>query len=118
MCAYMSVFPGSYQGCRCAACNALQRVLNFGPLDSRQSPPPLQTWRRLRLDPAPVSTEGRTGVGGSSDGQNEQSRIVLPPETGEYVFITAVPITKLFAWGEGDSGGHVLRETTQLTRPG
>ena len=25
------------------------------------------------------------------------------------VFITAVPITKLFAWGEGDSGGHVLR---------
>ena len=27
------------------------------------------------------------------------------------VFITAVPITKLFA-GEGDSGGHVLRETT------
>jgi hypothetical protein len=28
------------------------------------------------------------------------------------LFITAVPITKLFAWGEGDSGGHVLRETT------
>jgi hypothetical protein len=28
------------------------------------------------------------------------------------VFITAVPITKLFAWGRGDSGGHVLRETT------
>ncbi len=25
------------------------------------------------------------------------------------MFITAVPITKLFAWGEGDSGGHVLR---------
>jgi len=25
-----------------------------------------------------------------------------------YVFIAAVPITKLFAWGEGDSGGHVL----------
>ena len=31
---------------------------------------------------------------------------------GVCVFITAVPITKLFAWGEGDSGGHVLRETT------
>jgi hypothetical protein len=29
------------------------------------------------------------------------------------VFITAVPITKLFAWGEGDSGGHVLREKTK-----
>ena len=25
---------------------------------------------------------------------------------------TAVPIIKLLAWGEGDSGGHVLRETT------
>ena len=28
--------------------------------------------------------------------------------TGTSVFITTVPITKLFAWGEGDSGGHVL----------
>jgi hypothetical protein len=28
------------------------------------------------------------------------------------VFITAVPITKLFAWGGGEGGGHVLRETT------
>ena len=28
------------------------------------------------------------------------------------MFITVVPIIKLFAWGEGDSGGHVLRETT------
>jgi hypothetical protein len=28
------------------------------------------------------------------------------------VFITAVPIIKLFAWGEGESGGDVLRETT------
>ncbi len=28
------------------------------------------------------------------------------------MFITAVLSTKLFAWGEGDSGGHVLRETT------
>jgi len=27
------------------------------------------------------------------------------------VFTTAGPSTKLFAWGEGDSGGHVLRET-------
>jgi hypothetical protein len=25
--------------------------------------------------------------------------------------MTAVPITKLFAWGGGNSGGHVLRET-------
>jgi hypothetical protein len=28
------------------------------------------------------------------------------------VFITAGPTTKLFAWGRGDSGGHLLRETT------
>ena len=28
------------------------------------------------------------------------------------LFITAVPNTKLCAWGEEDSGGHVLRETT------
>ena len=27
-------------------------------------------------------------------------------------FITAGPITKLCAWGEEESGGHVLRETT------
>jgi len=35
----------------------------------------------------------------------------LKPARGNHVcvFITAVPITKLFAWGEGDSGGHVLR---------
>jgi hypothetical protein len=28
------------------------------------------------------------------------------------VFITAVPSIKLFAWGQGDSGGHMLREMT------
>ena len=28
------------------------------------------------------------------------------------LFITAVPNIKLFAWGEEDGGGHVLRETT------
>ena len=28
------------------------------------------------------------------------------------VFITAVPMTKLFARGGGGNGGHVLRETT------
>jgi hypothetical protein len=35
------------------------------------------------------------------------------------VFITAVPVTKLFAWGEQDSGGHVLWETASrgLTAP-
>jgi hypothetical protein len=28
------------------------------------------------------------------------------------VSVTAVPIINLLAWGEGDSGGHVLRENT------
>jgi hypothetical protein len=28
-----------------------------------------------------------------------------------FINFTAVPIVKLFAWGEVDSGGHVLRET-------
>jgi hypothetical protein len=28
------------------------------------------------------------------------------------LFITAGPSTKLFTWGAGDMGGHVLRETT------
>jgi hypothetical protein len=32
--------------------------------------------------------------------------------TIEVCFITAGPITKLFAWGGEESGGHVLRETT------
>ena len=32
------------------------------------------------------------------------------------VFITAVPITKLFARGVGGNGGHVLRETTSRGR--
>ncbi len=34
------------------------------------------------------------------------------PADREGVFITAEPITKLFEWGQGDSGGHVLREKT------
>ena len=64
--------------------------------------------------PAPVPTEDQSGVVGLSDGQDEQSRIVqrqgsTPHSVCVCVFITAVPITKLFAWG--DSAGLVLRET-------
>jgi len=32
--------------------------------------------------------------------------LTVVPSEGVCVFITAVPITKLFAWGKGDSGGH------------
>jgi hypothetical protein len=42
--------------------------------------------------------------------------VALPCVGFVCVFITAVPITKLFAWGEGGSGGHVLRETTTRRR--
>jgi hypothetical protein len=38
--------------------------------------------------------------------------------TLECVLVTAVPIPKLFAWREGDSGGYVLRETTSRGRCG
>jgi hypothetical protein len=35
------------------------------------------------------------------------------------VYITAIPITKLFAWGEGDSGGHVREpERRRAAGPG
>jgi hypothetical protein len=34
------------------------------------------------------------------------------------VFITAVTIIKLLTLGEGESGGHVLRETTSRSRCG
>jgi hypothetical protein len=34
------------------------------------------------------------------------------------VFITAAPVIKLFAWGERESGGHVIRETTSRDRCG
>ena len=37
---------------------------------------------------------------------------MLPIHHDVCVFLTAEPISKLFAWGDGDSGGHVLRETT------
>ena len=49
---------------------------------------------------------------GSGEGPSlSEGSARLLPASG-LLFITAVPITKLFAWGEGDSGGHVLRETT------
>jgi hypothetical protein len=65
-----------------------------------------------------TSTRGTVPMGqcaGFHRGQHLTVHICLWG-SGVYVFITAVPITvtitKLFAWGEGDSGGHVLRETT------
>jgi hypothetical protein len=47
-----------------------------------------------------------------SGGEGDSGGHVRVCDLSMCVFITAVPITKLFAWGEGDSGGHVLPETT------
>ena len=53
--------------------------------------------------------------GGCCKPNQSSTGIWSPPREGNLgvsVFITcAVPTTKLFTWGEGDSGGHVLRET-------
>jgi hypothetical protein len=54
---------------------------------------------------------GRGGNGWRPDTSHNGST-TFEPMVQMCVFITAVPILKLFAWGEGDSGGHVLRETT------
>jgi hypothetical protein len=72
-----------HRACRqCGFSNEREEIRS--PFDSRQSPPPLQTWRRAPpRSPAPVSTGGRCGVGRSSDGHDERCRIVLPPETVE-----------------------------------
>jgi hypothetical protein len=54
--------------------------------------------------------------GGGEEGERERERalgLLLCHGPKHFLcFITAVPILQLFAWGEGDSGGHVLRETT------
>ena len=36
------------------------------------------------------------------------STVQLEVRVAQRHFITAVPSIKLFAWGEGESGGHVL----------
>jgi len=55
-------------------------------------------------------------LGGTPSRQRQQEAELLgfraPPQV--CVFITVVPITNMFTLGEGDSGGHVLRETTSL----
>jgi hypothetical protein len=56
-------------------------------------------------DPAPCDLRG---------GRRETKKVVAREDgfTVCLCFITAGPITKLFAWGGEESGGHVLRETT------
>ena len=39
----------------------------------------------------------------------ERERERIPPGGTPLLFVTAVPNTKLFARGEGDSGGHAMR---------
>ena len=62
----------------------------------------LSHWQALSPGPIPLSHGGHRTVVGARRDHHEVC-----------VFITAVSITKLFAWAEGDSGGHVLRETSE-----
>jgi hypothetical protein len=59
-----------------------------------------------------VNATAHTFLYGGSSADDVVTQKVFPPVRRRCVFITAVPIIKLFAWGEGDSGGHVIRETT------
>ena len=59
--------------------------------------------------------EGYCVKGGWQEGEERVRRSVNPipnpdpnPSSADVCFITAGPITKLFAWGEEESGGHVL----------
>jgi hypothetical protein len=60
----------------------------------------------------PGSSRHGLGIEPKSPGWLVQDRTIGDPEpTGtraDLFFITAVPITKLFAWGRGVVGGHVL----------
>jgi hypothetical protein len=62
--------------------------------------------RKSWCDPGPSAASCRPAARASL------SAIMITIFCPVCVFIIAVPITKLCAWGEGDSGGHVLRETT------
>ena len=48
----------------------------------------------------------------AADSELERSLFVQVVVYVLLLYIIAVPNTKLFAWGEGDSGGHVLQDTT------
>jgi hypothetical protein len=67
--------------------NSIPRYLRTtAPTSSRQPTVPDTTANSAGAPPrfpAPVSTEGRSGVGVSSDSQDEQRQIILPQETGE-----------------------------------
>jgi hypothetical protein len=70
-------------------------------------------------DPNPNSTRSAVSPGGETEGKKRAKALApgvsLLPRSREGLtplrrvcFITAGPITKLFAWGEEESGGQVL----------
>jgi hypothetical protein len=68
-----------------------------------------------------ISSTGLYGsaaiVNSDSPGPLQQQTALLPSASSLLcLFITAVPITKLFAGGGGDIGGHVLWGTTSYPR--
>jgi hypothetical protein len=52
----------------------------------------------------------KSGSAGERWGERKELRVgkIDSFASGELLFISAVPNTKLCAWGEEDSGGHVL----------
>jgi len=64
------------------------------------------------LTPPPSSSPPKTPTRSYSTQTPPRNGNPTPPPPGVCVFITAGPSTKLFAWGGGDIGRHVLRETT------
>jgi hypothetical protein len=57
------------------------------------------------LTGAPNKVRGRSAYPSTSKGGVRVDKAI----PSVCVFVTTVPIIKLFAWGEGDSGRHVLR---------
>jgi len=92
----------------CAAGTQFERVC---PQCQRESG---ASWKRGRFTTLQQSGECVDLVAEEEAAEEQQRERELEEsrKRSVCVFITAVPITKLFAWGEGDSGGHVLRETT------
>jgi hypothetical protein len=85
-----------------------ENIFSFFPISL--PPPPVDKWRE--------EEGGRRGRGNEREGGGggERGEMGKEKERGKerrgviscVCFITAGPITKLFAWGGEESGGHVL----------
>jgi hypothetical protein len=69
-------------------------------------------WQRLQLAPA-RSHSLALSLSRSLSVIVMVTVVVMVDTSSSSCCSSAVPIGKLFAWGEGDSGGHVLRKTSR-----